>query len=305
MFSRSTSAACCFAAIVAAASRAPAAPEVHGVPSTHCAVFSSEKEKQVANEAISAFGAPGIYLDVNRATDRERLLRDCNGIVFAIGAKALIATQKAPFSAKIISVLVAVPEAISPTRKTEGAILQDASPARTFSTLAAIAPEARRVGVVFDPGKTGRLISEARIAAKNNGIELIALPALNVGDAVRAFHRFEKEISVNALWLVPDGSTTVQETVYYALELAHWKRIPLIGLSPWYVANGALLAVVPRSDNSGKRAGEVGRRALDGTNKSSTSFAGSDTLIINARTATRLGLKIPGNLRNKAEILTP
>jgi putative tryptophan/tyrosine transport system substrate-binding protein len=305
MIRRFSAAACCFAAIVAAAARAPAAPELHAVPSTHCAVYSSEKEKQVANEAVNALGAPGTFLDVNRTADRDRLLRECNGLIFAIGSRALIATQKAPASAKLISALVAVPEAISPTRKIEAAILQDASPDRTFSTLAAIAPEARRVGVVYDPDKTGRLIAEARIAARKNSIELIALPAKNVGEAVRAFHRFEKEIAVNALWLVPDGSTTVQETVYYALELAHWKRIPLIGLSPWYVANGALIAVVPKSDNSGKRAGEVGRRILDGTNKSATSFAGSDTLIINARTAARLGLRIPGELRNKAEIQSP
>ncbi|MDZ4697631.1 MAG: ABC transporter substrate binding protein [Deltaproteobacteria bacterium] len=305
MFSHPTAAFCCFAAIVAASARAPAAVDMQAVPSTHCAVFSNEKEKQVANEAVQALGAPSTYLDVNRATDRERLIRECNGIVFAIGSKALIATQKALVSAKIISALVAVPEAISPGRKTEAAILQDASPERTFSIFARIAPEARRVGVVFDPVKTGRLISEARVAARNNGIELVAVAAQNVGEAVRAFHRFEKEIAVNALWLVPDGSTTVQETVYYALELAHWKRIPLIGLSPWYVANGALLAVVPKSDNSGKRAGEVARRVLSGNNKSATSFAGSDALIINARTAARLGLKIPDDLRNTAEILTP
>jgi len=304
MFIRLITAACCLAVIVTVQGRALAQGETRAVASTHCAVFSNEKEKQVASDAVSAFGAPALRLDVGVAADLQTLARDCNGIVFAIGPKALAAAAKAPPTAKLLSALVSVPETVLPSRAVTASVLQDAAPEKAFSTLSLIAPRTRKVGVVFDPTKTGRLIAEARVVARSRGIELVALAVRNVGEAVRAFHRFEKEVPVDAIWLVPDGSATVQETVYYVLELAHWKRIPVLGLSQWYVANGALFALIPRADRLGQRTGELGRQVLDGV-KTSTSYSRTDALIINERTATRLGLKIPDALRSVAEIVSP
>ena len=142
-----------------------------------------------------------------------------------------------------------------------------AEPRRVLETLREMAPRARRIGVVYDPAQTGPLVEEAQVAARALGLELVALPARSVGEAVRAYYRFEKELQADALWLLPDGTTTVQETVYYALELAHWRRMVLIGVSRWYVASGALFALVPRP-------------------------AGAEyDLYVNSRTAARLGLK--------------
>ncbi len=114
----------------------------------------------------------------------------------------------------------------------------------------------------------------------------MALPARSVGEAVRAYYRFEKELPVDALWLLPDGTTTVQETVYYALELAHWRRMVLIGVSRWYVASGALFALVPRPASPGAAAAEC-------------------DLYVNERTASRLGLRIPRRLLESAAQVLP
>lgn len=156
-----------------------------------------------------------------------------------------------------------------------------ADPRRVLETLREMAPRAQRIGLVYDPAQTGPLVEEARGAARALGLELVAQPARSVREAVRAYYRFERELQVDALWLLPDGTTTVQETVYYALELAHWRRMVLIGVSRWYVASGALFALVPRP-------------------------AGAEyDLYVNSRTAARLGLRVPRRLLDSAAEVLP
>src|SRR5512138_3636785 len=91
-----------------------------------------------------------------------------------------------------------------------------ADPRRVLETLREMAPRAQRIGLVYDPAQTGPLVEEAQRAARALGLEVVAQPARSVGEAVRAYYRFERELQVDALWLLPDGTTTVQETVYYA-----------------------------------------------------------------------------------------
>lgn len=177
-----------------------------------------------------------------------------------------------------------------------------ADPRRVLSTLRDIAPRARRIGAVYDPAQTGETIAVAQTAARELGMELVALPVQTVGEAIRAFHRFESELRVDALWLLPDGTATVQETVYYALELAHWRRMAVIGPSRWYVASGALFALQLGPESYGKAAAELGQAVLRGAPPAETVY-GRDTLIVNSRTAERLQLTVPRRMLDAAEVL--
>ena len=133
----------------------------------------------------------------------------------------------------------------------------------------------------------------------------MTLPARSIGEAVRAFHRFEGDVRVDALWLLPDGTATVQETVYYALELAHWRRMAVVGLSRWYVASGALFALVPRPESCGSAAGELAQRLLRGGQPPGAVYGCEYSLYVNQRAATQLGLQPPRKLLESAEQVLP
>lgn len=285
-----------WAVAMALAASPPAAAEEVGV----CVAVTGGEHSAVADAARRALGVPAARVDVRDPRQRAALPSRCARLVIAVGSDALrAATESAP-GAPLVHVMA--PEARGSDRP---GVATDADPRRVLETLRAMAPRARRIGLVFDPALTGALVAEAQGTARDLGMELVALPARSVGEAIRAFHRFEKEVAVDALWLLPDGTVTVQETVYYALELAHWRRMALIGLSRWYVASGALFALSPTPQGYGAAAGELGQQVLRGATPTGVVHARDHALYVNERTATQLGLEVPRRLLDSAEQVLP
>jgi hypothetical protein len=281
------------AAALAAGAPAAAEPDV-------CIAAAGHDHRDVADAAARALGQPARRLDVRDAHDRATLATGCARLVIAVGPDALRVAREAAARSPLVHVMAA-------TARAGGApgVLTDADPRRVVETLRALVPRAQRIGTVFNPELTGELVADAQSAARAAGLELVALPVRSVGEAVRAFHRFEGELQVDALWLLPDGTATVQETVYYALELAHWRRMAVIGLSRWYVASGALFALLPRAESAGQAAAELAQQVLRGTAPPGPVRAHEHALYVSQRTATRLGLKLPRQVLESAEQVLP
>src|SRR6266545_597823 len=265
-----------------------------------CIAVSSGDVRAVADAAERALGVPAHRLDVRDPGERAALASRCGRLIIAVGSEALRAAAEAAPRAPLVHVMA--PDALPSGR---AGVLPDADPRRIVETLQKLAPGVRRIGAVFNPALTGGFVAEAAAAARERGIELVTLPVSSVRDAVRAFRRFEKEIEVDALWLLPDGTATVQETVYYALELAHWRRLPVIGLSRWYVASGALFALLPRPESCGTAAGELGQQLLRGAAPSGSVRAREYALFVSQRAAARLGLRVPRQVLESAEQVLP
>ncbi len=253
-----------------------------------------------ADAAQRTLGQPARRIDVRDRRERAALASSCGRLIIAVGPEALRAAGESAPHSPLVHVMAA-----SGRGSAAPGVLPDADPRRVLETLQKMAPAARRIGAVYDPDRTGALVAEAQASARALGMEMVALPVHGIGEAVRAFHRFERELHVDALWLLPDGTATVQETVYYALELAHWRRLAVIGLSRWYVASGALFAMLPRPESSGAAAGELGLQILRGTAPAAPVRARDHALYVNQRVAARLGLKVPRHLLESAEQVLP
>jgi len=252
-----------------------------------------------ASAARRAIAVPTARLEVASRGQRDQLASRCERLIVAVGPEAARSASALAPSTPTVHVMV------RGARSGGLAVSSDPDPRLVLETLREMAPRVRRIGVVYDPGQTGALVEEAGAVARALGMELVALPARTVGEAVRAYYRFEKELRADALWLLPDGTTTVQETVYYALELAHWRRMVLVGVSRWYVASGALFALVPRPASLGAAAGELAAPILRGEPTPALVRAREYDLYVNERTAARLGLRIPRPLLESAAQVLP
>ncbi len=264
-----------------------------------CVAISGDEHADVARAARRALGVAA-RIDVRDASQRAALATRCARLVVAVGSEALAATEDAAPRAPLVHAMAANGRASG-----RPGVLPDADPRRVLETLQKLSPSARRIGAVYDPDLTGELVAEAEASARELGMELVALPVHTAGEAVRAFHRFETELRVDALWLLPDGTATVQETVYYAFELAHWRRIGIIGPSRWYVATGALFALVPTAESVGAMAGELGQQLLRGDSPPRAVHARDHALYVNQRAAARLGLKVPRQVLDAADEVLP
>src|SRR5437763_3890341 len=270
-----------------------------------CVLTAGAEHRDVADEIQRTLGARAVRIDVRKVSGPEEISRACGRMVVAVGREALRAAVQTPQSTQIVFSMVSSPAALIDPKRAVSGVSLDADPARVIALLKHVNPAVRRIGVVYNPQATGAFVTAASAAARANGAELVALPVSTIGEAIKAFHRFERELPIDALWLLPDATATAQETVRYALELADWKRISVVGLSRWYVAQGALFALAPQSSAQGAQAARMALDLLRGGPPQGVRYATEYSLLFNPRAARRLGIKPPRDVLDTAEEVSP
>jgi putative ABC transport system substrate-binding protein len=285
--------------------RASAADPGAGAGAGVCVLSAGDDQHEVADEIQRTLGSRSIRLDVRKVSQPQELVRQCGRLIVAVGREALRAAVQTPETTPIVFTMVSSPGALLDGRRPVSGVSLDADPARVLALLKKVEPNVRRIGVVYNPGATGDLVKTASAAARAQGMELVALTATTIGEAIKAFHRFEREIPIDALWLLPDATATAQETVRYALELTDWKRISLVGLSRWYVTQGALFALAPQTTAQGAQAARMALDLLRGGAPQGVRYADAYSLLFNTRAARRLGIKPPHDVLEQAEEVSP
>jgi putative ABC transport system substrate-binding protein len=246
----------------------------------------------------------GERIDAAQLDDANAVRRSCQRVAVAVGAKALKAAHKHLADVPIVYTQARSAEQVLSGHPSLYGVSANPDPGHLFGTLQAIAPDVKRVGLVYNPKRTNDLVTLAKRVAESRGLELVALEADGTTKAaIQAFHRFEKEIAIDALWLLPDSSVLTHETADYALKLAGWGRLPVIGPSRSYVASGALFALTPNPDVHGRLAAEIADRLLRGEIPPSLQYASDNHLILSQRMADKLGLRLPAALVKRAEEL--
>ncbi|HMF42660.1 MAG TPA: ABC transporter substrate binding protein [Polyangia bacterium] len=270
-----------------------------------CVLAAGDEHRDVADEIQRTLGARAQLVDVRKAPQPAEISRQCGRMVVAVGREALRAAVQTPESTQVVFSMVSSPGALLNGKRPVSGVSLDADPARIIALLKHVEPRVRRIGAVYNPHATGALVAAAEGAARANGVELVALPVTTIGDAIKAFHRFEHELPIDALWLLPDATATAQETVRYALELADWKRISVVGLSRWYVAQGALFALAPQPSGQGAQAARMALDLLRGGPPQGVRYASDYALLFNTRAAHRLGIRPPPDVLDHAELVSP
>lgn len=125
-------------------------------------------------------------------------------------------------------------------------------PVLLFSRLKGMLPGMRRVFVVYDPRQSAWIIRLAKVAARGQGMELVAYEAQDLRGAMRAYQEIfaNADNSTDALWL-PQDSTTVEDSSVLPLVLQEsWKRnFAVFSSSFGHVKRGVLFSLYP--DNVG------------------------------------------------------
>ena len=263
--------------------------------------------KECADAAAAQLGptVPRFAADA----DAAQLRAQCTKAVLALGAAAVRRAQSLlPDVPLVYAAVAGAYHSTPPSGKRVTGVPWDAPATAVLQLLHTAAPAVQRVGVVYEPQASGAFVQTARPAAQALGLTLVEQPVASLGEAVRAFNRFEKELPVQALWLLADATATARETVFYALELAHWQRIPVLGPSRWYVAHGALLALQPHAAAHGQAAAQLLLQMLQG--RVSTPPPPADVavlydLLLNRQVAGQLDLHLPRSLLERAQDLLP
>jgi ABC-type uncharacterized transport system substrate-binding protein len=147
-----------------------------------------------------------IVLSDYAEVDVPRLVREEQPrLVLAVGDAALAASRS------VRSVPVTAVMALSPTARAGGiaGVGIIAAPERYLNLLKSMG--SRKVGVVYDPSRTGNYLKRAQQAAQRLGMEVVAREVRTSRDAIARLEQLKGD--VDALWMLPDTTAVTAETV--------------------------------------------------------------------------------------------
>ena len=178
--------------------------------------------------------------------------------------------------------------------------LTDEMAAKRIELLKEVAPNVRRVAVIFNPQHFDDEVTFARRGAKSVGIELTTHPINNVVDLDAALHAASAS-DADSLFVISSRLTGI-----VAAKIAQYgqeRRLPVIASWREFAASGALLSYGPSRIFEAKRLAGYVQKVLNGAKPADLPIEQpvKFELVINLKTAKALGLTVPPTLLTQAD----
>jgi putative ABC transport system substrate-binding protein len=224
--------------------------------------------------------------------------------VLAVGVRAREAVE----GLREVPVLLAMAPQVAPwvaARPNRTGIEMALSPRQHLEAIARVFPQARRVGVIFDPAQSGDYVREAQAAAAALKLTLETREIGRPGELVQRLDGLRGRVDV--LWLLPDPTVLQGENLDALLLESFESRVPLYAFSRKYVALGALAASQFDVPALGRQVAALLRRlpappaSLPAPRWEYTRGA---QLVLNQKVARKLGVVFPaGALEAAADVI--
>ncbi|MGB0910683.1 MAG: ABC transporter substrate-binding protein, partial [Nitrospirales bacterium] len=240
---------------------------------------------------VNRFSLQGDLQNGNAVTSKILSL-DVDFIV-AVGLKAALVVRQDLSSIPSVYCMVLDPGKYQLTKSKMTGIALEIPFTRQMKSLQEVLPKVKRVGVLYNPLKTGRIVKAARAQAKAIGIELVPRVVSSEKEVPATLRTIVPQI--DALWLLPDSTVLTSDSFHFLLQTTLEGNVPVIGFSSDLVSKGALLSVHFRYEDVGKQAARVTRKFLNGHAFTPGAILSPEPLrlAINLNTANFLGISVP------------
>ena len=176
----------------------------------------------------------------------------------------------------------------------------DEMAAKRIELLKEVAPNAKRVAVIFNPQHFDDEVTFARRGAESLGIELTTHPINDVTDLDAALHTVSAS-GADSLLVISSRLTGIVAANIAQYGQQH--RLPVIASWREFVSSGALLSYGPSRIFEAKRLAGYVQRVLSGEKPADLPIEQpvKFELVINLKTAKALGLTVPPSLLGRAD----
>ena len=259
------------------------------------------------NEAVEGFktAAPGAVIyteydlrgDLERGKHLARKIRSSDAsLVVAVGLKAALAAKLEIGNIPTIYMMILDPLKHHLTAANMTGVLLEIPTDRQLKVMRAFLPTLRRIGMLYDPGKTASRFKEAETQASVHDVQLRGFTVVNEKEVPHQLRMLLSES--DALWLIPDSTVLTDESIRFILESALAKQVPIIGFSSELTRLGALLSMSISYSEIGREAGLLAKRILNGEQRLPLKPVSVQRIriTVNQKTARYLGVTIPKEL---------
>ncbi|MDK9717963.1 MAG: ABC transporter substrate-binding protein [Trichlorobacter sp.] len=122
--------------------------------------------------------------------------------------------------------------------------------------------KARRVGVVYNPGRSSWYLRQARQAAEKAGITLVLREVTTPRDTVAKLASLAGK--VDALWMLPDTTAVTKETAEAYFHFSQQQAVPVLSFAAGYLGLGAAAVFEIDRTALGRQANAMVAALLDG-----------------------------------------
>jgi putative ABC transport system substrate-binding protein len=178
--------------------------------------------------------------------------------------------------------------------------LTDEMAAKRMELLKEVAPNARRVAIIFNPQHFDDEVTFARRGAETLGIALTTYPISNVADIDATLHASSAG-GADGLFVISSRLTGL--VAGKIAQHGQERRLPVIASWREFVASGALLSYGPSRIFEAKRVAGYVQKVLNGAKPADLPIEQpvKFELVINLKTAKVLGLNVPLPLLDRAD----
>ena len=178
--------------------------------------------------------------------------------------------------------------------------LTDEMAAKRIELLREVAPNARRVAVIFNPLHFDDEVTFARLGAESLGIELTTHPINSVADLDAALHGVSAS-GADSLLVISSRLTGI--VAGKIAQHGQERRLPMIASWREFADSGALLSYGPNRIFEAKRLAGYVQKVLNGEKPADLpiELPVKFELVINLKTAKALGLTVPPSLLGRAD----
>lgn len=225
-------------------------------------------------------------IDVLKTVRKER-----PDMILAIGADALTRVRKIK-EIPILYLMVLNPEKIIEGGKNVAGVSMNISPVKYLTLLKKLNLPRLKVGILYNPVKSGHTVKRIQQAARSMGIEVVAREVHAPKEVPELLGRMRDAVTV--LWMLPDPTVVTPDTIEFILLFSQQQGVPVVAFAGKYVDMGALLSLDIDSFDQGKQAGEMANEILNGTAVADLPLADARKAVlkVNRKVAKKLGIDL-------------
>lgn len=227
----------------------------------------------------------------NKVELRQEIGRHRPDLILAVGSSSLgLVKNIGPIP--VVYLLVPFPELLVSKQDQVTGVGMLILAARQLAAFKKILPDNDRIGLLYTAANTDRFVAEAMVAARQQGLNLIALPIQESREVPGLLAGMRSDI--NAFWMLPDPAVVTPQTIDAIMLFSLENRVPVLTFSEKYLDLGAVLAVSFEPRDLGRQAGELAREIIRGRPVSALPprMAEQVKSMINRMAADKLGIRV-------------
>jgi putative ABC transport system substrate-binding protein len=164
-------------------------------------------------------------------------------------------------------------------------------------------PDLQRIGLLYNPLKSGRFVEKALTSSRGMQIKIIAKEIHHPKDVLAKINSLKDKIDV--FWMIPDSTVFSPETTEYLFLFSNENKIPVLTFSEKYLSMGAVMSTNIDARDIGRQAGEMVEKILSGANVADIPSvdARKANITINPVTAKKIGRPINNETLRRGKVI--